>query len=167
MFEENMPGISSKPGGTRSEKKRRKLSEEKSKNLLITVAIVSTVFLIGHFILSESFPWLQLGVYTLANLGLVKIISSYIKQGFEYEYYFDILVISLLAETLSPFTDKSIYIFSLIPLALIYKGAMLVKGYVFNGSDISAAEQKEIQMKEEKKKLKKERKERRGKVKYR
>ena len=92
------------------------------------------------------------------------IVSS-IKDGFNYEYYFDLFVLNLVVFSFSPFSDKVYYLFSIVPLFLLYKLFGLIRSYVFGGTQsemsLSAEEEKKMNKRKEKKERREKRERRR------
>lgn len=79
----------------------------------------------------SSFPFKTFGFHLVLSALLGYSIVTSVRDGFTYEYYFDVFALNLLSQLLSLFTDYGLYVFLIVPAFVLYKLAGLIRSYVF------------------------------------
>jgi len=97
----------------------------------LSLAVINAVYLLCHFFLfseaSESF-WKDLGIHSLLSVVLLYQILTCARHGYDFQYYFDAMVVNLLVQTLSLYSDNAWYLFLAIPAFIVFKvGGFLVR----------------------------------------
>uniref|UniRef100_A0A7S3PIF2 Uncharacterized protein n=1 Tax=Aplanochytrium stocchinoi TaxID=215587 RepID=A0A7S3PIF2_9STRA len=125
----NMPGA----GGGRGAKKKEKNSTAKRNQLLIAFLVVNSICLAVPFLWNyeDDFAWKTYAAQTFVSYKTGSVIVNSIKDGFEYEYYFDIFVLNLVVQLLSLYSEYAYLLYLIVPGVILYKGIRMLLSWVF------------------------------------
>mmetsp|Transcript_27123 Transcript_27123/g.23990 ORF Transcript_27123/g.23990 Transcript_27123/m.23990 type:complete len:161 (+) Transcript_27123:36-518(+) len=154
----------------KSEKKNRKKMEEYSVFTNYFIDGVNVLYILSYlwafFSNGDAGLWdlIIFGIFTLITKVTHKAILNAKLNDYGFSYYQDVFIINLFIQFLAIFCRKSLYLYLLIPMYLIYAFGGYILAY-FTGPSTEAPEE-ELTDAERRKMKKKKAKEERGKTKY-
>ena len=91
--------------------------------MLGCAAFVNLVYLVAPFVLYTEeieFPYITFGFHTFATVMLTRLVLNSILSGYDYEYYYDLLVINLVTQLSATFSDKAYFLFAIVSIGIFW-----------------------------------------------
>jgi len=95
--------------------------------------VANIVYLVAPYALGHDteFAYKTFLAQTILSVALGRTIVNSVRDGFVYEYYFDLYVLNLVVQFFTPFSDYAWLLYLIVPGLLLYKGGRMLLSWVF------------------------------------